>query len=727
MKLFSAKRRWTSIVLVWLCMLALLGHSPTLLAQSGNAPGIDITGIDLSRFPAVQVTVYGENLPDSLTNLPVDLLEDRTAQEITGRDEAEVGVQIAFLLDSSRNIADPGLTGDPRYVEIANAVDRFVQMGLLSAQTDWLAAFAAGQDIDDFDTLAGWNQDHQAIANTLRLYQPAGDAPVKTPLFNLIKATLDQVEASAAPANLRRAIVVFSDGFDSLSAVQIDDIVNRAARAGVTIHTVMIGPEDEARRQNLQRIADNTDGTYRVYDNVATMEELWRELAAERMQTVFSYRLTKADPDELSIVATLPNGRKVRDAVDYPVVPALPVAVTIVRPSAGQLVTRTAPASDSTLAEMEPIELPIQLEFAWPDGGRRSFERIEYEIDGITEVQSEEIFGNYLFPIQEFGPGNYTLRVSAIDELGLETTAAPISFRIETVVPTPEPTATPTPEPTPTESTTEAVTESVTTNVTTTVGLASGNDGRGSGDLPSPSNLTPLFTVPGLNLDVVRETSATGWGALLVGDTRVPLNPATLALAVFPLILLVGAVVLLGRRRPEEEAPFAEAEYPTFAPYDSSTIGADSTMIDATAYELTEDATEPVQPAMLFDFIPPAELRYEGGNDELPEKLEIEGGREVRIGRKPALCDLIIDDQRVSRLHASIVEKEDGKFYIRDEGSAGGTFVNKRKLRVNDTHPLKHNDVINFNAVAYRFVLTDELDDDERDAPADAAQDQPAS
>jgi pSer/pThr/pTyr-binding forkhead associated (FHA) protein len=105
----------------------------------------------------------------------------------------------------------------------------------------------------------------------------------------------------------------------------------------------------------------------------------------------------------------------------------------------------------------------------------------------------------------------------------------------------------------------------------------------------------------------------------------------------------------------------------------------------------------------MINFVAPASLIYVEGGDQLPPKLDIEGGREVRIGRKQAYCDLIIDDARVSRLHASIVEKDDGKFYIKDEGSSGGTYVNRRKLRVNDLLELKHNDIVNFNMVSYRF------------------------
>lgn len=190
----------------------------------------------------------------------------------------------------------------------------------------------------------------------------------------------------------------------------------------------------------------------------------------------------------------------------------------------------------------------------------------------------------------------------------------------------------------------------------------------------------------------------------MLGERTSPLTPLTMLLCLAPLVLIIIAIVLLlrMRRRPRPD-PYTLT--PTEAAYDTSAFENKATVVEQTAYDLTEDATEP---QVMLDFVAPASLLYETGGEHLPAKLDIEGGREVRIGRKQAYCDVIIDDQRISRLHASITEKEDGKFYLKDEGSSGGTYVNRRKLRVNDMAELHHNDVINFNTVAYKFVLNDQ-------------------
>jgi hypothetical protein len=48
------------------------------------------------------------------------------------------------------------------------------------------------------------------------------------------------------------------------------------------------------------------------------------------------------------------------------------------------------------------------------------------------------------------------------------------------------------------------------------------------------------------------------------------------------------------------------------------------------------------------------------------------------IGRSPD-CEIFLDDVTVSRKHAVLAER-DGKFFIEDQGSLNGTFVNKKRI-----------------------------------------------
>jgi FHA domain-containing protein/zinc ribbon protein len=53
-------------------------------------------------------------------------------------------------------------------------------------------------------------------------------------------------------------------------------------------------------------------------------------------------------------------------------------------------------------------------------------------------------------------------------------------------------------------------------------------------------------------------------------------------------------------------------------------------------------------------------------------------GERTLIGRSPD-CEIFLDDVTVSRRHAVLFER-DGSFFIEDQGSLNGTFLNRRRI-----------------------------------------------
>lgn len=83
------------------------------------------------------------------------------------------------------------------------------------------------------------------------------------------------------------------------------------------------------------------------------------------------------------------------------------------------------------------------------------------------------------------------------------------------------------------------------------------------------------------------------------------------------------------------------------------------------------------------------------------EKLGL-GGSGIRIGRESAICEIVLENPKVSRLHAEVVSI-DGKVMLIDRNSSNGTYVNDEKI---DRRYLKDGDIIHFggrNAIAVAF------------------------
>jgi S1-C subfamily serine protease len=83
------------------------------------------------------------------------------------------------------------------------------------------------------------------------------------------------------------------------------------------------------------------------------------------------------------------------------------------------------------------------------------------------------------------------------------------------------------------------------------------------------------------------------------------------------------------------------------------------------------------------------------------EKLGL-GGSGIRIGRESTICEIVLENPKVSRLHAEVVSI-DGKVLLIDRNSSNGTYVNDHKI---DKRFLVDGDIIYFggrNAVAVAF------------------------
>ncbi len=74
------------------------------------------------------------------------------------------------------------------------------------------------------------------------------------------------------------------------------------------------------------------------------------------------------------------------------------------------------------------------------------------------------------------------------------------------------------------------------------------------------------------------------------------------------------------------------------------------------------------------------------------------------LGKKKDKADGIIEDKAISRLHASIKEKN-GRYFLSDLNSTNGTFLNGRRLEPNETVGLEDGDTVSFAGTYMKFSM----------------------
>jgi FHA domain-containing protein/zinc ribbon protein len=106
--------------------------------------------------------------------------------------------------------------------------------------------------------------------------------------------------------------------------------------------------------------------------------------------------------------------------------------------------------------------------------------------------------------------------------------------------------------------------------------------------------------------------------------------------------------------------------------------GADTTMA------FTPEEGEDESAAPLEGLVEGPALVVRSGGGRAGEHFPLGAGDDERttIGRSPD-CDIFLDDVTVSRRHAVLVRR-DGKFFIEDQGSLNGTFLNRRRIEAGE-------------------------------------------
>lgn len=74
-----------------------------------------------------------------------------------------------------------------------------------------------------------------------------------------------------------------------------------------------------------------------------------------------------------------------------------------------------------------------------------------------------------------------------------------------------------------------------------------------------------------------------------------------------------------------------------------------------------------------------------------------------RIGRNPELVEYVINSPYIGRIHAYI-EREGDQYYLSDNKSTNGTFLNTYRIPPEQRVPLKNGDIIRFAKHAFQFV-----------------------
>jgi Ca-activated chloride channel homolog len=224
-----------------------LGQPLPPVAQPLGTSATFRSSVDLVTL-AVTVTDGKDRHVPGLVQSDFEVLEDGVPQQVSYFAANQLPLDVALLIDTSSSMREKlPLVHEAasRLVRSLKPGDRAEVVGF-SSQTRILQPFTTDLELAQ-----------QAVKQAV--------ARGGTALYTAIYVALDQLTRGRAQetADLRRpAIVVLTDGKDTSSLIQFDDVLERARRAGVAIYAIsLVSPSDTSEGDSSagRRFLDDSD------------------------------------------------------------------------------------------------------------------------------------------------------------------------------------------------------------------------------------------------------------------------------------------------------------------------------------------------------------------------------------------------------------------------------------------------------------------------------------
>lgn len=257
-----------------LTVALVISSTATAIAQEPDQPAFR-TGVDLV---ALNVTVTDEN-DRYVTDIDVEgfqLFEDGAQQEVTFFTRTQLPIALALLMDTSASMADRMSTAQEAAIGFAERL-----------RTQDLASII---DFDSrVDILHEFTNSLDALTSAIRRTSAGGS----TSLYNAIYISLKELAKIGAAATAeeeirRQAIVMLSDGEDTSSLVEFEEVLELAKRSNTIIYSIGLRSRDIRTRRGfreadfvLRQLAQETGGRTFFPEQVEDLPEIYQRISDE--------------------------------------------------------------------------------------------------------------------------------------------------------------------------------------------------------------------------------------------------------------------------------------------------------------------------------------------------------------------------------------------------------------------------------------------------------------
>jgi len=234
------------------------------------------SGVELVSLNVTATDASGKYVTD-LAEEDVEVFEDGAKQKLTFFSRTQQPIALALLLDTSASM-------DERMGIAQEAAIGFAKQLRKEDQAE----------VIDFDSqvriLQAFTNDAVTLEKAIRQTTPNGS----TSLYNAIYISLQELKKikATSTADIRRqAIVLLSDGDDTSSLIEFDDVLDRAKRSETAIYAIGLRAGEIARREFkeaefvLKQLSNETGGRAYFVNDARELpkiyQAIWDELSSQ--------------------------------------------------------------------------------------------------------------------------------------------------------------------------------------------------------------------------------------------------------------------------------------------------------------------------------------------------------------------------------------------------------------------------------------------------------------
>jgi VWFA-related protein len=188
-----------------------------------------------------------------------------------GEPGKNVPVSTVLVLDCSGSMSEPADDTDEisKIEALRQAAGRFIDIMRPGAQTTLIPFSTTVKAAGEFST------DKPGLKRKLRGLRAHGD----TALFDAIYDGVETLVAGRVEG--KRAVVVLTDGKDTNSQRDVDEVIAAARKAEIHLHLLGLGREGELDEPVMQRMARQTGGSYHHASNKQALYEIFEKLSID--------------------------------------------------------------------------------------------------------------------------------------------------------------------------------------------------------------------------------------------------------------------------------------------------------------------------------------------------------------------------------------------------------------------------------------------------------------